>query len=714
MWVFKLSQYLFLLNLCASNTLHKSLFSSEKNYQLQKLVKVLIEEIADNSRCLVTILDTYYRRRVDLAQIETFKFLPTYRIYVRENDEFTPPRQRIRRILEETTYLSCDVYLILISNGLQVANFLRYTEEERLINTRGKFIFMYDFQIFHVDMRYLWNRLINSIFIRHNFKLKRRLAGDKQLQKYEWYDLNIIMFPAQTKGFVVTRYIDTWRENRFRHGVGHFTSKIHDLKGKKLQIAVFEHVPAVTEDAKMFFDNQSDIEKNSNPLGVEFEMILIIAKVLNFKPTFYQPENVQSDRWGMSKNDTFTGLLGEAMDVAATFYLGDFYYNLRHLQILDLSWPYNTECLTFLTLESLTENSWKLLILSFRLYSWITVILTLLLAGFISFIIAQIYKRYIVTDENYNNEYTNTQILLQSKKLRVAQKQIPAIRGWKGLYLFEDAQNSILYTYSMLLQVSLPKLPEVWSLRIFIGVWWLYTILITTFYKASMTASLANSVKRETIDTIAQLVKSEVNVGSWSEETKEFFVNSSDINLKILSNRYVVVSDEQDAVAAVVNGSLCYYENSHVLVRERVKRQILEDEKSKDSTTVSQKKISEHNLHVMEECVVNMPISLGLDKNSPLKFKVDEIVKRIIEAGLVEKWINDITQQSKTLELKQEGNAPKAFIDISKLQGAAVALGIGYFTGALALGGELFYWKKFVIKNPNFSKYHMDVFYKKT
>uniref|UniRef100_A0ABD2WKC9 Ionotropic glutamate receptor C-terminal domain-containing protein n=1 Tax=Trichogramma kaykai TaxID=54128 RepID=A0ABD2WKC9_9HYME len=665
MWVFKLSQYLFLLNLCASNTLHKSLFSSEKNYQLQKLVKVLIEEIADNSRCLVTILDTYYRRRVDLAQIETFKFLPTYRIYVRENDEFTPPRQRIRRILEETTYLSCDVYLILISNGLQVANFLRYTEEERLINTRGKFIFMYDFQIFHVDMRYLWNRLINSIFIRHNFKLKRRLAGDKQLQKYEW-------------------------------------------------IAVFEHVPAVTEDAKMFFDNQSDIEKNSNPLGVEFEMILIIAKVLNFKPTFYQPENVQSDRWGMSKNDTFTGLLGEAMDVAATFYLGDFYYNLRHLQILDLSWPYNTECLTFLTLESLTENSWKLLILSFRLYSWITVILTLLLAGFISFIIAQIYKRYIVTDENYNNEYTNTQILLQSKKLRVAQKQIPAIRGWKGLYLFEDAQNSILYTYSMLLQVSLPKLPEVWSLRIFIGVWWLYTILITTFYKASMTASLANSVKRETIDTIAQLVKSEVNVGSWSEETKEFFVNSSDINLKILSNRYVVVSDEQDAVAAVVNGSLCYYENSHVLVRERVKRQILEDEKSKDSTTVSQKKISEHNLHVMEECVVNMPISLGLDKNSPLKFKVDEIVKRIIEAGLVEKWINDITQQSKTLELKQEGNAPKAFIDISKLQGAAVALGIGYFTGALALGGELFYWKKFVIKNPNFSKYHMDVFYKKT
>lgn len=97
---------------------------------------------------------------------------------------------------------------------------------------------------------------------------------------------------------------------------------------------------------------------------------MIIARKLNFKPTFYLPENIKNERWGSLLNDSFTGLFGEAIDASAAFYLGDLYQITRHLQILDLSWPYNTECLTFLTLESLTENSWKLLILSFRYIEW--------------------------------------------------------------------------------------------------------------------------------------------------------------------------------------------------------------------------------------------------------------------------------------------------------------------------------------------------------
>jgi hypothetical protein len=95
-------------------------------------------------------------------------------------------------------------------------------------------------------------------------------------------------------------------------------------------------------------------------------MILIIANALNFKPHFYQPPNIQSERWGEIKNGTFTGIFAETKLGNAVFYLGDLYYTMRHLELLDLSWPYNTECLTFLTLESLTENSWKLLILPFR------------------------------------------------------------------------------------------------------------------------------------------------------------------------------------------------------------------------------------------------------------------------------------------------------------------------------------------------------------
>lgn len=121
-----------------------------------------------------------------------------------------------------------------------------------------------------------------------------------------------------------------------------------------------------------------------------------------------------------------------------------------------------------------------------------------------------------------------------------------------------------------------------------------------------------------------------MTVGSWSEETKSFFMNSSDSYLQSLSQRYSVTSNEQDAVAGVANGSFSYYENIYVLQRERVKRQILEAELQKNGSQDMMHKIQDHNLHVMEECVINAPVSLGMDKHSPLKYHVDRIVSILL------------------------------------------------------------------------------------
>lgn len=65
-----------------------------------------------------------------------------------------------------------------------------------------------------------------------------------------------------------------------------------------------------------------------------------------------------------------------------------------------------------------------------------------------------------------------------------------------GLYLFTNFPNSVLYSYSMLLQVSLPRLPNADGVRMFIGWWWLYSILVAVLYRASMTAALANPIAR--------------------------------------------------------------------------------------------------------------------------------------------------------------------------------------------------------------------------
>lgn len=96
-----------------------------------------------------------------------------------------------------------------------------------------------------------------------------------------------------------------------------------------------------------------------------FQLILFIAKAMDFRPEFYKPDNIETEKWGEENNGTYNGLLGEATQGKATFYLGEFHNTPKHQKLMDLSAAYNTECLTFLTPELLSDTSWKLLIIPF-------------------------------------------------------------------------------------------------------------------------------------------------------------------------------------------------------------------------------------------------------------------------------------------------------------------------------------------------------------
>ncbi|XP_012538854.2 ionotropic receptor 21a [Monomorium pharaonis] len=661
-----------------------------KTDDLKLVVKRIIEEMTTHSNCIVFITDPIYRGLIDIHAIGMFSFLLRYDIGIRDRENFSRPRKKIVKTLQHIKETGCDAYVILISNGLLTSRFLQYVEGERLINTRGFFLLLHDNRLFRPELHYIWNRIVNVVFIRRYNTFKHR-SGERV--PVEQIDLSTVYYPSRTRDFTAIKYIDTWHDGRLRYDNNHYMPKTINLRGNGLRIAVFEHIPAVTEASRDYYQQSSTIA-SSKALGIEFELTRVIAKAMNFKTNYYMPFNIANERWGKAgDNNSYTGLLGESIAENADFFLGDLHYTLQHLYYFDLSTPYNTECLTFLTPEALTDNSWKLLILPFRINAWIALLCTLLLGGGACHVFALFYQKYIGLRASSTHDKGD------------------AYDSTRSLYLFTDFQNSMLYTYGMLLQVSLPRLPNAWTVRIFIGWWWIYSILAAVIYRASMTATLSHPIAKVTIDTLAQLTRSSLAVGGWNEESKKFFLASSDPHSQEIGNKFELTENEEDAIERVAKGTFCYYENSYSL-QHASSKQIFKKQNDWQNMSSTESSIK-YNLHVMEECVVHMPIALGLEKNSPLKPHVDLWVRRMVEIGLVQKWLSDVMEWSKINELQQKSQTETALVNLRKLYGALTALGIGYLLSFLALLGEILHWRYVVLKDPRYDKYHLDVFYKK-
>lgn len=143
---------------------------------------------------------------------------------------------------------------------------------------------------------------------------------------------------------------------------------------------------------------------------------------------------------------------------------------------------------------------------------WAAVIICLILSGIVFYWIARFH--FHVNQIKYDCMKRQKELLKKNKIATISmnpllldsdfkytkmkeQYQLKKIEGQpEGLYLFGELLNSFLYTYSMLLLVSIPKLPTGWSLRMLTGWYWLYCTLVVVAYRASMTAILASPSPR--------------------------------------------------------------------------------------------------------------------------------------------------------------------------------------------------------------------------
>uniref|UniRef100_A0A0A9WWV2 Glutamate receptor delta-2 subunit n=1 Tax=Lygus hesperus TaxID=30085 RepID=A0A0A9WWV2_LYGHE len=657
--------------------------------------------------------DKLYYGLLENKFVRIFRRIPIFQILVKDYEDLLSPNYKTLAVIKESRSKGCNVYIIIMANGDQVARFLRFGDRHRLLDTRAQFVILHDKRLFSSEVTYLWKKIVSVLFL-------RKYADSTR------YELSTVPYPALPDE-LKPRRIDSWKSGKFQKNVNLFWDKTANLRGELLRVATFEHMPSVLKNSKseIIEDDYMVLGTNGIPVkyeGLEIQILKSISDAMNFEVTIYEPANADVEAWGIRQlNGSFSGLYGEVTKGKADLVLGNFHYSPYNLQLMDLSRPYTTMCFTFLTPESTTDSSWKTLIAPFRVYMWIAIMVSLVIAALLFYGLALV-QNYLngsrsVTD-NANSFWKDILVLWHHKKhknMLKPRRSYPLAASEnenvvEGLYLFSKIEDSFMNTYSMLLLVSLPKMPTGWSLRMMTGWWYLYCLLVTVIYRASMTAILSQPVQRVTIDTLDELATSPINCGGWGEQNKELFTTSLDSAGQRVGNKFEVIYDTDLAIAKVAAGGYAYYENVFFLHHAKVKEKLAEAAKKDNSTDpeADERSSNHQDLHIMGSCAINIPVSLGLEKNSPLKPRVDIFLQRVIEAGLVKKWLRDVMVPTTVAEAPLSKVEVKALMNLKKFQGALVALSCGLFLATLALIVENVYWYRYVKRSPLFDEYFTD------
>lgn len=109
----------------------------------------------------------------------------------------------------------CQAYIIFVANGNQVVRFLMFGDKYRVIDTRAKFVILYDQRLFQKHVQYLWKRIVNVVFVRQYDGTKTSGGTQNQMP---WFEITTVPFPSAIGSVFVPRRLDIWRNSKFRSG----------------------------------------------------------------------------------------------------------------------------------------------------------------------------------------------------------------------------------------------------------------------------------------------------------------------------------------------------------------------------------------------------------------------------------------------------------------------------------------------------------------
>ncbi|XP_053638170.2 glutamate receptor U1-like [Cherax quadricarinatus] len=375
-----------------------------------------------------------------------------------------------------------------------------------------------------------------------------------------------------------------------------------------------------------------------------------IAKRLNFTYDLIMPED---GLWGVLKdNGHWVGVVGDVEFGRANFSLV-LSVTLERRMSVDFTRSYYLDPLTFVTAKKRPQPPWLKLITPFSGQVWV--------ASLMSVVVATVLYHFVFRTQGTFGFTTLT------------------------------PSGAFIYVFGSFLSQPLPSMPWFSAGKVLLGFWLVYAFLLTTYYKTSLTAALAVPSTPPTIDTLDQLLHSDLKFGMIDAKGSEYQLFSmSNVSLYQKLFKRMTFYSSSESMKRVAEGKYAY-----IYFKSNLQSII-----STQYTSLS----GETLLHLASEEFFPGGYGWAFPKGALYRRTFDNIMWRCVQAGLINKWLKDLyavyleeNMEQQTPEERKQleavAQAPRdddgrVVLSLNHLQGPFLILLLGSALGVLFLLSE--------------------------
>ncbi|ELU17082.1 hypothetical protein CAPTEDRAFT_194620 [Capitella teleta] len=406
--------------------------------------------------------------------------------------------------------------------------------------------------------------------------------------------------------------------------------------------------------------------------GLCFEIIDELARVLNFSYIVIEPPE-QDRHFGIVVNgsNSFNGMIGMLQRKEVDFGVGHFSVIEERQEVVDFTPTFLIDhYIILLRRPNLSQSQIFICFGPFTNEVWLCVAASVILVGAIYHLMCKFH---------------------------------PLSPGDKRGAC--DWSISTLQVFGAMMQQGMAYVPVFSSGRVLIGLWWFYTIVVVATYNGNLIAFLTAPKVVVPINTIADLVQSDIGFGTTRYAALHGVLKESEHpDMKTLWNR---IKDNQDYY--LMNNEIEGIRKTH----GDSNYAFLLEESYFTSLRTRNSSVSELVCDFVraEEYFFRSMYAFPFQKDSPYLKRISVGLLRIIEAGLMERWKRKWST-SVTPCNGLERTAEQTNISLAEAQGAFYVLGIGLMCSFFSLMLE-YLFSTYILKHCSWSSFKNKLLRKK-